>query len=540
MKFDELFDDEYGQDEKTMTDLHLGSAINLDHIEYLVKGKFEDYRIYITQFQKMHWNSMRKDAVIFPKQEIGFLSSTQELLLEDSPMAILDYKLYKSLTSVGGRSLRVRGIDFPLAKSYEKICNSTILCNSIYMEFFWFTLKMACMVSEASRGGTKSFYNGIWIRNGAVYGVTTYKDIHWQVISINSVCILSDMKNQRTSYGSFDSLLLIMDTLGQRLCLEIGMRISYLGEGSGAVSYDVSTEIIKTGDAILCRYGNMGYEFIGMFEALVVAALLKRNPDPITDSDEFFVSYRNELEEMIVGGTFDQQVLTAFDLLSQLLVGLRDDWLLNIFCIYRIWGHPRVDIKRGMKKVMEKGIAKKYIPSDISRVILLQFKKMFLTEFYDRHHQYPPCTFYDEEQTYLRESITANLPISVDHSRYTIFDFETIEVDQLWDLPETYDVCHVLNDKSVSPTRSELHESISRNLGTVMGAQRRGIVRWLLSDSIRCRDFLQDIDINRLGEDSLIIGMYEKGEGNKGKSPNVFINVGENEDVFCSNRGNDC
>ncbi|KAL6992899.1 hypothetical protein U1Q18_011017 [Sarracenia purpurea var. burkii] len=447
MEFDDIFNDAPAQDEKMVTDLHLGSAINLDHVEYLVTGKFEEYRIYITKFQEAHWDSIKNNAVIFPHQEIGFLSSTQELLLTDSPMAVLDYKLYKTSTSIVGRILRERGIDFPPSNSYEKICNTTILRKSIYMEFFRFTLKVASMVSGASRGGTKSYYNGIWIRNGAVYGAITYKDIHWQMVSTNSVCILSDMKDQRTSYGSFNSLLLIMDTLGQRLCLEIGMRISYQGEVSGAVPYDTLTEIIKTGDAILLRYGNIGYEFIGMFEALVVAALLQRNPDPITDSEEFLISCRNELEEMVIGEIFDQRALMAFDLILQLLVRLKDDWLSKIYCIYRIWGHPRVNIKKGMEEVMEKGIAKKGIPSSISRIILLQFRKMFLTEFYNRHHQYPPCNFKDEECTYLRESITANLPISVDHSRYTIYDFESIEVDQLWDLPETYDVCHILNDK---------------------------------------------------------------------------------------------
>ncbi|DAZ90798.1 TPA_asm: polyprotein [Raphanus virus 1] len=502
-------DEEFELDEKTMTDLHLGSAINLDHVEFLLTGQFSSYNIYIPHFQRIQWGELRTISMNYENSKIGLLDPTQEILLFSSEKSPISQSVYKSVVSIIGRSLEKSKIMIPISKYWKELSKEKIYTNTIYMGLFRMVLKVCCMVSEASRGGDRSHYQGIEIRDRFVRTEFQFKGLHFRITANNSFCAIDDKINKISHYGTFESLLLIMDTLGQRICLDIGCQVARIGKMDGVPSNDVLKNIMRIGDIMLKTYGNNGYEFIAMFEALVVSTILKKNPDKITNKDEFFGNCRGEVEEMVNDGLFKENVLSLFDSMSAYLISLSNGMLSNIFCIYRIWGHPRVNIKEGMKKVMEKGTAQKKDSNAMADLVLFQFRKMFLTEFYNVHHSYPPCLFTDET-TYISQCIRDEFPINVDSPRYCIYDFQSVEIEKLWELPETYDVCHILNDRSVSPNRSELFKSVRSGKGTVNGVQRRGIIRWLMSESIRCKEFLNEVDQNGLDEDSLIIGMYEK------------------------------
>ncbi|DAZ90859.1 TPA_asm: polyprotein [Triticum virus 1] len=507
-------DEEIGEfgilDEKSMTDLHLANAINLDHVEFLVHGKFALYPIFIANYQKNCWNSIcnlvgyRKDVVI------GLLAPTQRMLLEEFRSARINQSLYKDLVRIVGRALAGRKADFPLTKHYKEICEYNVMCNENYMYCFRFLTQLVCMVSEASREGRKSFYPGMRIVDGCVVGNYKYNKIDWDIYSNDSFCMLIDNPTNKCYAGSFDSLLLIMDTLGQRICMDIGNQICILSSVPGMCDRQILDNIIEIGDRVLDCYGNDGYDFIGLFEAMVVSALLKKNPDKITDSEEFYTSCKEEVQEMVKEGKFDDRIIFIFEQLVSCLMELENEMLSNIFCLYRIWGHPRVNIYDGMKKVYTKGMADKPAPVVMSKIILCQFRKMFLVEFFSVNHTYPMCIFSNQGSSYVVDCIKSDIPIAYDNPRYTIWEFLEVDICQLWEMEETYDVYHILNDKAVSPNRSELYESILSGKGTVMGVQRRGIVRWLMGNSIRCKEFLSKVDKEGLDRDSMIIGMYEK------------------------------
>jgi hypothetical protein len=505
-------DDDYFDiiDEKSMTDLHLANAINLDHVEFLVTGKFDTYPIFIANYQRYSWLDVCNVSKNPSDMVVGLLEPTQKMLIEKSRTARINQNLYKSLVNIIGNSMEKRGMSFPLAKHYKDIIKYNIICNENYMYCFKFLIQLVCMVSEASREGKTSIYPNIQIVNGVTVGSYAYGSINWKIFSNDSFCILYDISSGTYYAGSFDSVLLILDTIGQRLCMDIGNQICTLCEVPGWCDREVLNEIISIGDNVLRRYGNNGYEFIALFEATVVSALLKRNPDKITDPSEFYESCREEIQEMINDQMFDGRILLIFEQLVECLVTLENDMLSNVFCLYRIWGHPRVNIYEGMMKVYKKGMAEKAVPTTMAKIILCQFRKMFLVEFFSVNHTYPPCLFTNTEPSYVVDCITSEVPISYDNPRYTIWEFLEVQISQLWEMEETYDVYHILNDKAVSPNRSELHESIQGGKGTVMGVQRRGIIRWLMGNSIRCKAFLKKVDEEGLDLDSLIIGMYEK------------------------------
>ncbi|DAZ90823.1 TPA_asm: polyprotein [Silene virus 1] len=497
-------------DEQVMTDLHLGNAINLDHVEYLVTKKWDKYNIFIAEYQKRQWQEVFAGMGYPRKMSIGLLRPTQDFLLMETGEATIMEQLYKSLVRIIGKSLRQRNMHFPLAQCYEELASMRIVCKRSYMYMFRFITQLVCMVSESARGGSHSVYNDIHILDGHVRGDHISGETSWSIAANNSFCILLDKRRKKYYAGSFDSLLLIMDTVGQRLCLDIGNQVCARAGVPGSSPRSVLDQIISICDEVLRTYGNDGYEFIGMYEALVVSVLLKKNPDPVTDSNEFYLACKQEVQELVEDGKFGNDLVVLFETLAEYMMELDSSALSNLFCLYRIWGHPRVDVYAGMEKVMKKATEVKEAPGNIPLIILCQFRKMFLMEFFSKHHRYPPCLFSGTERTYIQSCIEGDHPISVDNAGYNVLDFEKLEVKQIWELPETYDVCHILNDKAVSPNRSELYESLRAGKGTVMGVNRRGIIRWLTSKSLRCKEFLEEIDVNGLDEDSLIIGMYEK------------------------------
>ncbi|DAZ90732.1 TPA_asm: polyprotein [Leucanthemum virus 1] len=497
-------------DEKTMLDLHLGNAINLDIVEFLLTGSFNKYKLFVAGFQKDLWREIlpfqNKDEDI----HIGLLKCTQTVLLKRSMKANMPYNLFRDLTKIIAKSLKARDIIIPIVEYEEEIVNTKMHVNALHLELFRFALKVICMSSEAWREGGKTFYSGLRIYDKTVYGRFRNHGIDWKVKCNNQFCTIYDCLTEEEHVGTFDSFLLLMDTLGQRLCLEIGIIISSAANVEGTPVLEDVMGVIETGDLVLKRYGNNGYEFIALFESIIVSVILRKNPDLVTDNQKFFDNCRFELEEMIVEGIFDKGIMVYFDAMTGFLIELPDEVLSNVFCIYRIWGHPRVNILEGMEKVMKKGTAIKLPSIEIAEVIKIQFKKMFVMNYYDKHHTYPNLEYINDKRSYLQDCLEIGSPISMSHQNYSFYDWNFVRLKQMWTIPVTYDIFHILNDKAVSPTRSELHQSVKKGAGTYLGAQRRGLVRWLTGRSIKCKEFLDEIEDNGLDEDSLIIGMYEK------------------------------
>ncbi|DAZ90802.1 TPA_asm: polyprotein [Ribes virus 1] len=518
------------KDEKTLTDLHLGNAINLDIIENFVNGRFDKYELYVPNYLQSGWHKFIKNI---PKKEkiVGILPVTLDILMSPRHDARIDQNLYKDIVQIILPGLKERGINIPITLWSKQLLEYNITCHYIYMETFKVVMKLVCMVSEQQRGGDFSVYPEIGISKEVVSSSITIGDIVYEFYVNRNFTAITASNTCNIYLGNFDSILLLLDTLGQRICLDIGMSVGGLCHVRGSVEREISDIIILAGDSILKKYGNSGYDFIGLFEALVVSVLLKENPDPVTESTEFYNNCLNELREMAIEHQWDGYAEETYLNLTVLFSTLRPDALSNIFCMYRIWGHPRVDIKAGMEKVMTKGTMTKLCSNSTSRLVLCQFRKMFLISYFEKHHCYPPVFVHEGNGSYICNMIREQYPISDHHALFSIWDFESVQIRQIWDVPETYDVCHILNDKAVSPNRYELYLSLKEGNGTMTGINRRGIYRWMCGTSIRCKKFLQGINDEGLDEDSLIIGMYEKEREIKIKA-RMFSLMSENMRMY--------
>ncbi|DAZ90722.1 TPA_asm: polyprotein [Guizotia virus 1] len=498
------------EDEQMLLDFHLASAINLDVVEKLVSQIDPPYNLYVPFYMDRSWRELR---FVIPRNHqniVGFHDLKCRLFLMNMGSVKTTPYLYKTLVQIVGKALQARGVQIPLAYSSESIAKTDIMVQRHYYSIFNSCLKAITMLSEILRGGTHLVYGDVRTENGftKIFLIPGRQD--FELIVGRNMSAIIDHNERKNFIADYNSVLLLLDTVGQRLCMEIGCQITRLSGTKGTVEIDDLNVIYKIGDEVLRIMGNRGYEVIGLFEATVVSVILQKSPDLVTDCDFF---YKNCMEELIELVEEEEQSEALIELWTNMVIylhRLEPDILSNVFCLYRVWGHPRVDIHGGMKKVCEKGTFNKLTMGQTGNLALYQFRHMFLHSYYQKHKRYPELEIDEISNCYIIDRIIQNLPVRAEDIAYNIWDYEKIRIKQIWNIPETYDVCHILNDKAVSPTKSELFDNIRAGKGTFCGVLRRGIIRWMEGESIRCKEFLEQVDERGLDEDDLIIGMYEK------------------------------
>ncbi|BCS90308.1 L-protein [Vitis varicosavirus] len=495
-------------DDPMLTDFHLGNALNLDVVRYLVLRQSPGYQLYVPRFQFQAWRELKELLPASFERVVGFLSITCQILLsEEGRTHTLSPQLWKKLTRITTQGLIMKGIEIPITQYASAVDQLNIRVPEVIITCFNIILATISTLSEAIRGGKRAPYSEVTIsHNYAMADLVPGSDL--KLIVGRNLSAIVDTRDKKVYIGNYDSVLLFMDTLGQRICAIAGNQIGRSYHVGGAYGDDVFNSIVRMGDSILALNGNKGFEVIAMFESLVVAVILQKSPDHLGQESVFFQNCIDEATELCKELDHPTQTMCLIGQWVQTLYQIEVDVLSNLFCIYRIWGHPEVDIRAGMEKVYMKAMVDKITVRQSEGLTLCQFRHMFLQSYLGKHRRYPPMTV--EGSGYVSDCLNRGLPVDHKSHGYVLTDYLEVQIHQIWQVPETYDVCHILNDKAVSPTRRELYESISSGSGTVNGTMRRGIIRWMEGDSIRCREFLESIDNDGLEQDDMIIGMYEK------------------------------
>ncbi|DAZ90868.1 TPA_asm: polyprotein [Zea virus 1] len=514
---DDFSDDEdlaYFKDEEPLSDMHLSSAINLDYYREIISPGSVLYNIKVPE-------SVRRDvdcAVSYVRSlpgsyyiQIGVVHLSTRICAPGGPLTALPLEVYKEMSEIVYKGLRSREIHIPIAESDITKMLPDVMVYEHWGITFSHLLQILCSRAEYSRGGRRSIYADVKIESNGVRGDFKLYNSSFETRLYRNCSIIIDKADKTAYLGNTETILLLMDTLGQRICLQICNQIARLYNATGYVPQNQIDEILSVGDRILSKMGNDGYDIIAMYESLTVGMILTHKHDPVTDNSEFLNNCTDEISSMLEDCEESEDIKILLNEMAETLSQLEVDQLSNVFCLYRCWGHPIVDIYEGMAKVHRIGKEQKDIKNLPGSAILNQFRKSVMINYFRQNHFYPPCTVDPViERTYIAERIKKNLPLDEYHPGYATCDFAYIQLGQIWEVPLTYDLCHLINDKAVSPNQDELAKCITRNQSTVIGADRRGIVRWLKGASINCRDFLKAIEDNGLPENECTIGMYEK------------------------------
>ncbi|DBA36736.1 TPA_asm: L [Panicum betacytorhabdovirus 1] len=264
-------------------------------------------------------------------------------------------------------------------------------------------------------------------------------------------------------------------------------------------------DIFKIFDEWLMRKGNSGYSLLKTFEALTTGVLLAYERSSFTDNELFL---RNTLL-----GLDDDSRQVALEYITKLrsIRGATPHHLTQIMGLFRLWGHPVVNSKKGMEKVRLIGTKPKTISKYVAKTAGRKLKEIFMLEYYRSRHQYPEFSVIDEDN-WVVPNLHTQLPINTSDPRYHLSDWDAIEIERTFVAPSTFNLSMIVSDTAISPTRQELYDCLKEGKPVTDPMVRRGVLKWMKDGVINCDELLGEVDRSPLGLDksNRVIGLYPK------------------------------
>nr|ATN96453.1 polymerase protein [Maize yellow striate virus] len=305
------------------------------------------------------------------------------------------------------------------------------------------------------------------------------------------------------SLFSLDVLRMIVDKLTERDNVIVS---SFIGEKIFPQIYprvETISKIFDLFDSWLYLKGNSGYKMMKTFEALITGVILQTETSPYHNSSDF-------LENTILGLDHGEQEVARrlVDILTD--ANPTPHHLTQIMGLFRLWGHPEVDAKKGVEKVRLIGTKRKYISEHASLIAGRKFKEIFFSEYFRKNRVYPACEV--NPDCWLHEFITSSLGINFKDPRYHISDWDSVEPKETFSIPTTFNLSMIVSDTAISPTREEIYECQEQGVPPMDPFIRRGVLKWMRDGLIDCDSLLRGINDHPKGLDknNRIIGLYPK------------------------------
>lgn len=267
-------------------------------------------------------------------------------------------------------------------------------------------------------------------------------------------------------------------------------------------------DVINWGDDVITRFGNSGYDLIGNFEALLVGSIIEKDDQNLKP----FPAKPGFLESVLEG--LNQLYRPYANRLLGMISREEVSTIADIHGIYRIWGHPIVDLDGGMQKLRDNTMEDKVLTTEgmiRSEEGVRSFRRIFFMNFYSRHDVYPDFSCDDKyKKTYLISALLTNTKIDVKNILYDDKMWDHVIPRKQFSIPKTWNILHLAKDKSISPNRSEIFDLLVRT-GSIFNANlRRGIIKLMSTPLVAMRDFLTDVATNGLSIKDCIIGLFPK------------------------------
>ncbi|ATS17313.1 RNA-dependent RNA polymerase [Cabbage cytorhabdovirus 1] len=310
-----------------------------------------------------------------------------------------------------------------------------------------------------------------------------------------------------------DWLRSVVDVCTERFLVCLGLTLGSSYNPDHYPTWDRLLPVLTWGDDVLKKHGNSGFKLLKAFEAIVLGVLQTKSTGTFVDNHRFL---NNTLADLI-----DENVdfgVRAKSLVSYISQFESPHHLTQLYGLHRIWGHPIVDPAKGMIKMITIGQKDIIEPGPLPEVLGVHFKKMFIKSYKDKNGVYPKVR---DQGTTLEQLLLGNQDWGLCSSLDLEGQWSTLKFEKNFEIPESFNLSMIVADKSVSPTLNELKANVLTR-GTVMNSElRRGVLRWINSESIDPREFLKDTAEGKFPHDHKIIGLRSK-ERELNPTPRMF------------------
>ncbi|WAK29061.1 RNA dependent RNA polymerase [Potato cyst nematode rhabdovirus] len=265
----------------------------------------------------------------------------------------------------------------------------------------------------------------------------------------------------------------------------------------------VMKQFFVLGDAVLMSQGNEAYKALKFIEPICIGELIKDDDfDFMFDDRLFFDTVRVDCDEQ------NSQFSSDF---SSFVTSLnhKPHWISQIFGLFRAFGHPYVDVIKGVEKVKAVSRSTKIVDLKLVSDVTACGIEEFCTNYRRRNGRWPQLTAprLDRE---VFNAYRESRPINVNSSKYFRLDWLQVRASQNFMATEHVSSVDLIEDKSCSASRFEIQESLEKSGDLPPAMKRKTILRYLERETYDILDELKKIDDEGLSKDKLVIGVTPK------------------------------
>lgn len=303
------------------------------------------------------------------------------------------------------------------------------------------------------------------------------------------------------AYG--DSLRCLLDVATQRLQI---LRAADIALRRGVPGYVLPESLVKiflAGDHVVDKCGNGGYDSIKLLESLCYGRLIEIVDDRKLVENGYYTRMKAEAQAKSQG-----HAKALVDLIDS-MPGV--DEVAQVFGMFRVWGHPMVDVQRGIQKMRETGC--RFNPVDPASAAKMQatWRRMLYQSYFAKHHNYPTtnCSALADGNP-IRTAIEKGAVVDTSHTEYDILDWNKLVLSKAFDITDKITDLSLLADKAASLEKSEIIAGLRKNGKIPSSPDRRLLCKYIFSQYQNIHDLLNEVATGGFTEEDLVIGVTPK------------------------------
>lgn len=291
-------------------------------------------------------------------------------------------------------------------------------------------------------------------------------------------------------------LLMMSDLAQERYFVEVATIVASRFGLLNYPSLDLIRSVFNWGDNLLLDLGNEGYSIISVLEPITLYQMMRKKPD-VFDDTSFYMG--------VTEGMTDVEKTYVDQLIMILRNSENDHQLGQIFGLYRLWGHPYVNVKNGLAKIRRLAALPKTIEREPLRQGTREFKINFINCYLSKEGRWPNL---------LGNLTITKLKMDCKKILYNINctneDLDSIQFLKTFDYQIDGNISSLLSDKTISLTLDELVKSLKEQ-GTIGRSEdRRAILKLITDPLFDVKQLLKDLDEKGFALVQKLIGLLEK------------------------------
>lgn len=333
---------------------------------------------------------------------------------------------------------------------------------------------------------------------------------NFKVVLCSNISILEI--NDDLYIGTRDHFLLLCDVFSQRFLCLLSCILAEIFKYNNYPSCNLLLDTFSWGDSLLRDFGNQSFSSISIWESLTVGWILSQSTDEICDSNIFLSTMKQEFLKS-QGPDNTPLLLRSYIFFENLMKRCQNlDQVTQLFGLYRIWGHPSLNLKEGINKLKSVACKPKMVNYSIIKVIHLKWREYFCLNYYKKNRAWPEFQIikHPKMPSYILDHLQNSLEINKDHPQYRLADWNFIKFSETFSIPENFDLSEMISDKATSHGVKDLKNYIEQYGNIGPSHTRSVIIQWLSTNYNNPAEFLHQIDKEGFGPDEIVVGVHPK------------------------------